>query len=74
MTLDEYNQVHDGMTLAQVQAIFGRSTWQDHVTSTSAEGRTDTWHLMTWQNIDGSSATIDFHNGITDAESENNLR
>ena len=40
--------------------------------SSSGDGQTDHWTIFEWQGAGSGFATVDFHNGLSDAKNEDN--
>ncbi|WP_190768974.1 hypothetical protein [Microcoleus sp. FACHB-1515] len=71
MTLSEFEQIHPGLTIAQVSLLLGRSGEE---ISRAEVPEAPATALYLWQNPDGSRITVTFENGAVVAKSQSGLR
>lgn len=68
ITIDQYNQLQEGMTIEEVQAIAGSGTL---TTEEQMDGYVRTFY--SYRNEDNSSAIITYHDGKLYSKCQNNL-
>lgn len=70
----QYGKVQNGMTLAQVQKVFGAEGEQVTESETELMGQKMAMVVHMWRNPDFSNATVTFQNGEVAGKAQANLK
>ncbi len=70
----QYDKVQNGMTLAEVQKVFGADGKEVTQSESEVMGQKMVMAVHTWQNPDFSNASVTFQNGKVAGKAQINLK